>query len=158
LATERVAEYPYVEGGLPHVHLVGVEVRTCRACVSKALVLPNIAGLHATIAKKLLAPKLGRLAPAEIRFMRKYLGWSSATFASTIGVEDDDVVAWENDEHPVRMPFRYEVILRMLVKLQKPVESYPEDSTPTKKPSHARVASAQLHLRKSGSWACEAHG
>ena len=55
----------------------------------------RIEELHRTIAMEVIG-KRARLTPQEIRFLRKYLGWSGADLARRIGVSAGAVSRWEN--------------------------------------------------------------
>src|SRR5438874_11484252 len=88
----------YTDGlfGIP-VTLVGVDVYRCPNCHEYEVTIPNLSGLHAAIARHLVR-KRGRFSGSEIRFLRKYLDFSSAKFAETIGVAPDTVSRWEKDK------------------------------------------------------------
>ena len=92
--------YLYTESGLPNVVLAGVEVRRCPSCGHHELVLPRVTELHRTIALAIIH-KHTRLSGAEVRFLRKYLGWSGAAFARHIGVDPSTVSNWETDKDPI---------------------------------------------------------
>ena len=49
--------YNYAACGLPHVTLVGVEVRRCKACGEHEVVLPKIEQLHRAIALGVVAKR-----------------------------------------------------------------------------------------------------
>ena len=83
--TSVIGRHRYTECGLDNVELDGVETRTCPNCNETAVAIPSIEELHRVIAFQ-LAVKRGRLAPAEFRFLRTYLGHSRADFAEKIGV------------------------------------------------------------------------
>ena len=91
-ATEN---YLYRECGLTTVTLVGIEVGRCRHCGEHEAVIPKIEQLHRIIALT-TARKVPRLAPEEIRFLRKHLGWSGGEFAAHLGVSAETVSRWEN--------------------------------------------------------------
>jgi putative zinc finger/helix-turn-helix YgiT family protein len=118
----KVETYRYRESGLPNVALVGVEVRRCPACGHHELVLPRIAELHRAIAHALIR-KRARLSGTEIRFLRKYLGWSGVDFARHVGVDPSTVSTWENDKDPIGGPS--DRLLRLMVAHGAPVEDYP---------------------------------
>lgn len=119
--TSNVETYRYTESGLPNVVLAGVEVRRCPACGHHELVLPRVAELHRTIAHALVL-KRTRLSGPEIRFLRKYLGWSGAAFARHIGVDPSTVSNWENDKDPIGTTS--DRLLRLMVVHRAPVEDY----------------------------------
>jgi putative zinc finger/helix-turn-helix YgiT family protein len=96
----RTETYLYTESGLPNVVLVGVEIRRCPSCGHHDLVLPRVTELHRTIADWVIH-KRARLGGAEVRFLRKYLGWSGVDFARHVGVDPSTVSNWENDRDPI---------------------------------------------------------
>lgn len=123
LAT-RAETYLYTESGLPNVVLVGVDVRRCPACGHHELVLPRVVDLHRTIAHTVIH-KPARLSGSEVRFLRKYLGWSGADFARHIGVDPSTVSNWETDKEPIGPSS--DRALRLMVAHGSPVEEYPLD-------------------------------
>lgn len=120
--TSSEENYHYEECGLPDVVLLGVQVRRCPACEHHELVLPRIAELHRTIAHAIIH-KPARLSGAEVRFLRKYLGWSGADFARHMGVDPSTVSHWENDKDPIGPTS--DRLLRLMVARGEPVEEYP---------------------------------
>jgi putative zinc finger/helix-turn-helix YgiT family protein len=113
--------YDYSSSGLP-VTLVGVEVRSCPSCGEKSAAIPNIEGLHRAIAIA-VAHKPARLTGGEVRYLRKYLGWSGADFAKNIGVSAEIVSRWENDREQIGAA--NDRLLRLLVANAEPVSHYP---------------------------------
>jgi putative zinc finger/helix-turn-helix YgiT family protein len=114
--------YDYRECGLPNVVLVGVVVRRCPSCGHHELVLPRITELHRTIALAVIH-KRARLSGAEVRFLRKSLGWSGVDFARHIGVDPSTVSNWENDKDPIGASS--DRLLRLMVAHGAPVDEYP---------------------------------
>jgi putative transcriptional regulator len=114
----------YEESGLPNVVLVGIEVRRCPSCGHHELVLPRVAELHKTIAQVVIH-KRTRLSGAEVRFLRKYLGWSGVDFARHVGVDPSTVSNWENDKDPIGPSA--DRLLRLMVVRGAPVEDYALD-------------------------------
>lgn len=141
--TTSRASRPYTQAGLHRVVLADIETRVCASCGSEAVVIPDIAGLHRTIARALVL-KLGRLAGEEIRFLRKYLGLSSGTFADLVGTEDDVVLAWEGSTK--KLPMRTDVALRALIVARQPVTAYPAEKIAK---AAARRSSDPVHIRVS---------
>src|SRR5262245_60660510 len=83
--TKREKAYRYAESGLSHVVLENaVDVATCGQCGETYTGIPAIGRLHRVIAAALIR-KRRRLAPEEIKFLRKSLGWSGADFARHMG-------------------------------------------------------------------------
>lgn len=114
--------YKYDASGLPGVTLVGVEVSRCPKCGEVEVTIPNIEGLHRAIAS-VISRKKERLAPEEIRFLRKYLGLSGGDFAQHIGVSPETVSRWEQGRTP--MGATADRFLRWLVVTREPVSHYP---------------------------------
>jgi putative zinc finger/helix-turn-helix YgiT family protein len=145
----RKENYHYKESGLPNIVLVGVEVRTCASCGAREVVVPRLDELHRTIAKTLVT-KDAKLGAAQIRFLRKYLGWSSADFATYMAVQPETVSRWEagtQEMGPVS-----ERLLRLLVANRGPVTEYPIDLFRQKM---RRVAKATLKFRAEPNWHTE---
>jgi len=113
--------YLYTESGLPNVVLTGVEVRRCPSCGHHEVVLPRVTELHRTIAYAIIH-KRARLSGLEVRFLRKYLGWSGATFARHVGVDPSTVSNWENDKDPIGSTS--DRLLRLMIAHGAPVEDY----------------------------------
>jgi len=113
--------YLYTESGLPNVVLVGVEVRRCPSCGHHDLVLPRVTELHRTIADAVIH-KRARLSGPEVRFLRKYLGWSGVDFARHVGVDPSTVSNWENDKDPIGPTS--DRLLRLMVAHGAQVEDY----------------------------------
>lgn len=98
--TARAETYLYTGSGLPNVVLVGVEVRRCPSCGHHEVALRRVTDLYRTIADAVIR-KPARLSGAEVRYLRKYLGWSGADFARHVGVDASTVSSWENDKDPI---------------------------------------------------------
>jgi putative zinc finger/helix-turn-helix YgiT family protein len=120
----RTETYLYTESGLPNVALVGVEVRRCPSCGYHELVLPRVTELHRTIAHAVIH-KRSRLSGTEVRYLRKYLGWSGADFARHVGVDPSTVSNWENDKDPIGSAS--DRLLRLMVAHGAPVDDYSLD-------------------------------
>ncbi len=116
--------YLYKESGLPYVVLTGVEVRRCPACGHHELVLHRVTELHRTIAHALIH-KRSRFSGAEVRYLRKSLGWSGVDFARHVGVDPSTVSSWENDKDPIGSAS--DRLLRLMVVHETPVADYSLD-------------------------------
>lgn len=131
----------YAAGGLPQVVLVGVEVRRCPECGAEEMAIPRIEELHRVIAQAFLR-KPTRLAGSEIRFLRKYLGWSGTDFASRMGTARETVSRWERGALPIGT--QADRLLRLLVATSVPVKDYsPDELTHIKErrtPTPARLS------------------
>ena len=120
----RRENYRYDESGLPNVVLLDVEVRKCPKCGEQAVAIPRIEELHRALAMSVIRQP-GRLSPQEVRFLRKWLGWSGADFAKNIGVDPATVSRWESVEKPQAMGSTAERFLRLAVAHGQPTEEYP---------------------------------
>jgi len=112
----------YTESGLDNVILEGVEVRRCSNCGEWEVVIPRLAELHRAIARR-VATERSLLQPQEIRFLRKYLGYSGVDFASAIGVAPETISRWENGDRD--MSRVAELLLRTWALHKEPLASYP---------------------------------
>ncbi len=139
--------YSYTASGLPHVTLVGVEVRRCGACGEHEVVIPRIEELHRVMALTVIR-KPNRLTGDEARFLRKYLGWSGVDFARHMGVQPETVSRWENGKEsmgPVA-----DRLLRSFVLLQQPVRDY---SPATLAAIRTKPVAVRLEMReKQNTW------
>lgn len=117
-------DHQYLESGLEDVVLVGLEVRTCNnpECGEELPVIPKLSELHRTIAH-MLARQPQKLRGAEIRFLRKYLGWSGSDAAKYLGVAPETLSRWEHEQSPMGMSV--ERLLRYAALMQRPTEVYP---------------------------------
>ncbi|MCY3018372.1 MAG: hypothetical protein NTW87_04980 [Planctomycetota bacterium] len=106
--------------GLPNLTLAGVEVRRCPACGAEEVAIPRIEEMHRVVAGALIR-KAGRLDGAEIRFLRKSLGWSGMDFARRFGVAPETISRWE---HGAPMDRLAERLLRLAVAREAPVADY----------------------------------
>lgn len=117
--------YHYKECGLPFVTLQNLEVRRCPQCGEFEVVIPKIEQLHQAIAWAVVSKK-SRLAPAEVKFLRKHLGWSGADFARHIGVSSETVSRWEKGRDPMG-PIA-DRALRLMVLCMAPMRDYSLDT------------------------------
>lgn len=94
-AEGRRENYAYSECGLKNVVLKNVVVYRCRQCGAESVEIPNMDGLHRTIALTVLC-KGSQLNGDEVRFLRKVAGLSATALARNIGVTKVAVSRWEN--------------------------------------------------------------
>jgi putative zinc finger/helix-turn-helix YgiT family protein len=116
--------YRYEASGLPYVTLEGVEVTRCPGCGETEVAIPAIEQLHRVISGALIR-KRARLAPAEIRFLRKSFDWSGADFARHMGRTPETVSRWEHGTAP--MGASADRLLRLLVATKTPMSDYGVD-------------------------------
>jgi putative transcriptional regulator len=116
--------YRYDESGLPNVILKDVEIRRCPKCGTQEVPIPRVGELHRAIAMALVH-KPTRFLGAEVRFLRKYMGWSGVDFASHMGVNPETVSRWENEKEAISSTS--DRLLRLIVVRSWPVEDYSVD-------------------------------
>lgn len=108
--------------GLPVV-LANVEVRRCARCGEYEVVIPRLEELLGVLAGAVIR-KPTRLTGDEVRFLRKYLGWSGADFARHMGTQPETVSRWE---HGAVIGPQADRLLRLMVATVRPVAEYPLD-------------------------------
>lgn len=144
--------YLYKESGLANVTLVGVEVSRCPNCGEHEAVIPKVEQLHRVIAST-IARKVPRLTGEEIRFLRKYLGWSGGDFAEHMGVAPETASRWENGAAAMGAPA--ERLLRLAALTREPASDYSLDVL--KGVAQKKATSQSLHVRVyKGSWSAKA--
>jgi putative zinc finger/helix-turn-helix YgiT family protein len=120
----KIGPHNYSECGLANVILVNVEMSRCRDCGETEVAILNVEGLHRAMAHAIIR-KRARLVSQEIRFLRKYLGWSGVDFARHIGVAPETVSRWEQGTNP--MGPTADRALRLMVARMEPMAEYPLD-------------------------------
>jgi transcriptional regulator with XRE-family HTH domain len=130
-----------MDSGLPGVILLGVEVRRCQGCGAEEVAIPRIEELH-------------RLAPAEIKYLRKWLGWSGVDFARHMGTTPETVSRWEQGRVP--MSPQADRLLRLMVTTRAPVADYALDALASiREKAPLRPAPIRLHWDR-GRWFAQA--
>jgi putative zinc finger/helix-turn-helix YgiT family protein len=115
--------YLYDRDGI-RATLLGVPVHRCSKCGDFEVEIPHIEELNRTLVGAIIR-KPTRLSAAEIRFLRKSLGWSGADFARHIGVDPATVSRWETGAQDMgQVADRF---LRLLVSVHAPVQDYSLD-------------------------------
>jgi putative zinc finger/helix-turn-helix YgiT family protein len=120
MATRR-GRHQYRQSGLSGVTLDGVEIRECPHCGAREVAIPRIEQLHHLIASHVIH-QTASLSPAEVRFLRKYLGWSATDFAARMRTTRETVSRWENGKTAMRP--QADQLLRWMVATLRPVEDY----------------------------------
>lgn len=140
----------YDASGLPNVVLMDVEVRQCPACGERALALPHVEALHRALAMAVIR-RPGRLAPHEVRFLRKSLGWTGTEFAAHMGVDRATVSRWESAESPQAIGSTADRLLRLAIAHGAPAEAYPIATLTRVDHDGDRGAMLRMQLRR-GQW------
>jgi len=135
--------------GLPGVTLY-TDVARCQQCDAHEVIIPNLDGLLKAIAREIVGRR-ARLSPAEVRFLRKVLGWSGRDFAEHMGTSVETVSRWENGATPIGP--QADRLLRLMVLTRNPVRDY-EKLDLLKNVARAKPASLRLLAKAgaSGDW------
>jgi putative zinc finger/helix-turn-helix YgiT family protein len=96
--------HKYKESGLEHITLSGIEEFKCPQCGAVYLEIPKAKQLNALIAEMLLK-RDQVLSGAEIRFLRKQLGYSSEQFGKLISYDPKSLSRIENGHQKVTSTF-----------------------------------------------------
>jgi putative zinc finger/helix-turn-helix YgiT family protein len=118
--TKKRENVPYQS--LPGTVLVDVEVSRCPNCGEFEVAIPAIEELDRVLANAVIR-KPTRLTGLEVKFLRKYLGYSGTDFAKLIGADKATVSRWEKDAQPIGQ--QTDRLYRTLVILDKKIEEYP---------------------------------
>jgi putative zinc finger/helix-turn-helix YgiT family protein len=116
----------YTESGLSNVTLTNVELRLCASCGEREVVIPRIEELHRVLARA-IATESKDLLPEHVRFLRKWLGFSSTDFALVMGVRPETVARWEKKDTTAPISPTAARLLRLMVASQEPATKYPID-------------------------------
>ena len=95
-------DYRFIESGLNNVFLKDIEVVVCSGCKESPRI-PNHDDLMRTIAVALV-DKPYELAGDEVRFLRKYLGEASISFAKMFGIDRSHLSRVENGTMAISRP------------------------------------------------------
>lgn len=146
----RVASrtHQYAESGLPNVILRGVEVRKCAKCDTQEVGIPNIAGLHACLAR-LIVGRSSAMTRQEFRFLRQFLGHSSQDFAKLLRVTPETVSRWQTGRLAIPRPV--ELLVRLLVARSQPRIDYTNEMLAKLRPQPSHPPRLAVRLRH-GSW------
>jgi DNA-binding transcriptional regulator YiaG len=100
---------------LPSTVLVNVPVERCATCGGVGITFQSMDGLM-ELATRTVIGKSGRLAGAEVRFLRAMLDLDSAELAEAVGSNPATVSRWEHDKQPIGR--HADLLLRAMVLLQ----------------------------------------
>jgi YgiT-type zinc finger domain-containing protein len=120
LKRQRITK-KFTEGGLESVTLIGVEFYKCGLCGEEFYGYGDIEQLNQVIAHALITKK-SLLTGKEIRFLRKYLGYSGPVFASLVKYEKETVYRIEGGSQSITES--YDRLVRFLVASKLPNRDY----------------------------------
>ena len=107
--------YHYDACGLSNVVLRGIPVYVCSKCKTEFVSIPNMQGLHDTLAAAIVG-KAGGITADEVRFLRTWLGCDNGEFAALMGVSVGTSSRWASGEKPISSTA--ENLLRTIVALK----------------------------------------
>jgi transcriptional regulator with XRE-family HTH domain len=119
----RKGEYKYVESGLDTVVLKDILVFHCTTCNAIVPEIPAAGFLNRVIAQKLLL-KGTLLTGDELRFLRKFCGYSVTEFAEIMGSSKSVICRWETKNHGASTDRT--IRLLVLFKLMREMVGQPE--------------------------------
>jgi len=96
--------HKYKESGLDYITLVGIEEFRCPECGATYLEIPKIKQLNSFLASMVMK-KEHTLSGAEIRFLRKQLGYSTAQFGKLISYDPKSLSRLENGHQKISSTF-----------------------------------------------------
>ena len=112
---ETRGDYPFPESGLPNVVLEDIRLFKCPECGNVEPLIHGAKHLMRALALAVL-DKPTPLCGAEIRYLRKHVGWKAAKLAELIGVDKTTVSKWENDQDSIGP--QSDRLLRLIVRDQ----------------------------------------
>lgn len=138
---DETENYHYRESGLDNVTIIGLTVRKCSECGSIMPLIPNIEGLHDSMAQAIIKQN-SPLTPAEIVFLRKSLGWSGSDFAKHMHCDRAQISKWEHGT--VEMSKPYDLLLREMVASGKKLTDYHREELVWRRNMKSRPLRLQL--------------
>ena len=145
---QSIGTYLYDAEGLK-VTLQEVPVTRCDGCGGTGVVIRGIAKLNRAIASAIIREP-GRLLPAEVKFLRKSLGWSGNDLALNLGVDAATVSRWENGHDPIGP--QADRLIRAMVVLESPIPDYAAHNLRNVTKAKREPAPMRFARSKSKSW------
>ena len=121
LQSKTLKQYRYKESGLDNIILSGIKEFSCRDCEEIHYSYGNVEELHKLIASYLIK-KDSILSGKELKFLRKYLGYSGAVFSKLIGYEAEHLSRLEHGKAIIQEVF--DRLVRLLVSQRIPERDY----------------------------------
>ena len=129
------------------VALVEGSVHRCNACGHRYHGFSRVEELSREVARN-IAKQEERLQPEQVRFLRKYLGYSSKDFAEFLAVAAETVSRWESKAEPMQMQLSTEKLIRLMALSEHPIPDYGLDRAG----SQQREAAKPFFRENSGHW------
>jgi YgiT-type zinc finger domain-containing protein len=96
LTIKTLPAYPYRESGLENVWLENLTVEVCKKCKTVSPRLRRIRQLHETIGRA-VALQPAPLTGADVRYLRKHLGYKAREWAMLLRIDATTLSRWEAD-------------------------------------------------------------
>lgn len=93
--------YRYGESGLNYVTLMNIPMYRCKSCDETEVVIPGMEELHCLIGLLLIHLPIG-LGAAEVKYLRKHMGYTQEELASYLGVTRASIARWEEPRGTLR--------------------------------------------------------
>jgi putative zinc finger/helix-turn-helix YgiT family protein len=129
------------------VALVEGTLHRCNSCGATYHDFSRVEELSREVAH-IIARQEERLLPEQIRFLRKYLGYSGKDFADFLAVAPETVSRWESRQSPRVMQLSTEKLIRLMAFTETPLTAYGLD----KIRSQTGEASKPLLRERAGHW------
>lgn len=121
LRLQTLNTHKFKESGLDNIILRGVKSYKCEECGEEYYDYGDIDKLHGLIAS-LLIQKDELLLGREVKYLRKYLGYSGQYFAKFVGYDPAHLSKIENGKNNVSET--YDRLIRVMVQSKLPDRSY----------------------------------
>lgn len=142
--------------GLDNVTLMGVTTYQCDSCGEKYYNFGDLENLHEQIARALTA-KEESLDGKEVRFLRKYLGFSSEFFSELTDKSIETISRYENNVEGYKVPKSIDTLLRMMVDKKLQDRNYDFHNFLLKQ-RHKQQTTIRLKEQAGGKWKLAASG
>jgi putative zinc finger/helix-turn-helix YgiT family protein len=129
------------------VALVEGSVHRCASCGASYHEFSRVEELSREVAQA-IARQEERLLPTQIRFLRKYLGYSGKDFAEFLAVAPETVSRWESTQRSMQMQLSTEKLIRLMALTETPISEYGLD----KAGSQSRDVQKPLLRERAGHW------
>lgn len=136
--THSLVDHPF--DALPGVILEGVSRYECGSCAEVEIAIPALEPLLRALAKALVE-RPSPLSGAELRFLRKSLGWSGVDTAAHMGVTKETLSRWESGKTPISA--LADRLIRMIVVRGARLPDYDLDAL---RHTHDHLTREPLHL------------
>jgi DNA-binding transcriptional regulator YiaG len=115
-AEQRIPIHEHEIMGIPVVLVDSAIQVVCENCNERLVIVPNQANLVAAMALTRIQEPV-KLAPKELIFLRKAVGWKAVQFADNIGVRAETFSRWENGAEVIGPQSELQIRLSIVVEM-----------------------------------------